>query len=264
MLTPSYFDIDISMNHTLNISDNDAYFVDIESMPILTICPNEISAQFSASDTIVCQNEFISFYSDNTNNNYNYQWFFPGGTPSYSNEGNTPEVQYKTPGQYDVTLIVSDDFNQDTKIKSEYIQVLAKPEIELGLNKTVCQGEELEIGVEHNAELTYEWSTGESSSTVTIDEEGLYELSVMDSFGCVSSDSLYLNTYPKPTIDSLIVENDVLYIETDSIYDYSFDNGPWSDLRRYPFDQDGYHNLEIRIHILVLRTLQYSLVEKIN
>lgn len=245
-LTPSYFDIDISMNHTLNISDNDGSYVNIDSMPILTICPSEISAEFSAPDTIVCKNESISFYSNSTNNDYNYQWFFPGGAPSYSNEENPPEVQYNTAGQYDVTLVVSDDFNQDTLTKHNYIRVAAIPNVELGLSQSICKGEYTEVGIEDISGYDYLWSNGETTSSISVDEAGKYVLTVINDYGCYKSDSVIVNVYPKPAIDSLIINDNGITIVTDSLYEYSIDNSPWTNSEHLFIDEEGTHNLEIR------------------
>lgn len=52
-----------------------------------------------------------------------YSWFFPGGTPTYSNE-TSPIVTYETPGIYDAQLTVSNAAGSETITKSRFTHVL--------------------------------------------------------------------------------------------------------------------------------------------
>ena len=51
-----------------------------------------------------------------------YQWQFPGGDPSSSQERN-PTVTYSSSGTYEVTLSVTNAYGQDEKTKSGYVTV---------------------------------------------------------------------------------------------------------------------------------------------
>ncbi|WP_163325186.1 PKD domain-containing protein [Draconibacterium mangrovi] len=61
-------------------------------------------AVFSASSTTIVAGQTVQFSNLSENEPTNYQWYFPGGTPSASTEPN-PTVNYTTAGTYDVTLI---------------------------------------------------------------------------------------------------------------------------------------------------------------
>ena len=52
-----------------------------------------------------------------------WTWTFEGGTPPTASGQNPPSVTYNTPGDYDVTLTVSDGSLSDTEIKVDYITV---------------------------------------------------------------------------------------------------------------------------------------------
>lgn len=54
--------------------------------------------------------------------NATWSWSFPGGSPATSNLRN-PKVVYTQTGQYDVTLVVSDQFGTDTAVISKMISV---------------------------------------------------------------------------------------------------------------------------------------------
>lgn len=52
----------------------------------------------------------------------NYTWYFPGGTPSTSNDQN-PVVCYATPGQYDLALVVDNGFDVDSIYSTNAVYV---------------------------------------------------------------------------------------------------------------------------------------------
>ncbi|MFN0274242.1 MAG: hypothetical protein ACKVPJ_00730, partial [Chitinophagales bacterium] len=66
---------------------------------------------------------------------------------------------------------------------------LVFPEIDLGPDIEVCEGDEyvLDAG---DGFSTYEWNTGETTQTIIVTEEGEYEVTVTNAYGCAASDSL--------------------------------------------------------------------------
>jgi PKD repeat protein len=80
-------------------------------------------ADFIGNPTTVIAGGTVSFTDQSTNNPTSWQWSFPGGTPSTSTQQN-PTVTYNTPGTYNVTLIVSNQYGSDTITKTAYINVL--------------------------------------------------------------------------------------------------------------------------------------------
>lgn len=83
---------------------------------------NGLLANFIASDTKVCENEAITFSDYSAGNVTSWAWSFPGGNPDTSNEQN-PVVSYRTPGNYDVSLTVSDGTDSNTTLKQGYITI---------------------------------------------------------------------------------------------------------------------------------------------
>lgn len=82
------------------------------------------SAQIAAEKLSVnCFENSVQFvdHSAVSNQGTNWEWSFPGGTPNSSNIEN-PIVTYDTPGSYDVTLTVSDNFGTSTQTISNLIE----------------------------------------------------------------------------------------------------------------------------------------------
>lgn len=82
------------------------------------------SAQIAADKlSINCFENNIQFvdHSAVTNQGTTWEWSFPEGTPNNSSLEN-PVVTYDTPGTYDVTLTVTDDFGTSTQTISNLIE----------------------------------------------------------------------------------------------------------------------------------------------
>lgn len=81
------------------------------------------SAQIAANRfNINCTNNIVQFYNHSAmrTDGASYNWQFEGGIPATSNEEN-PLVYYENPGQYDVTLAVTDLNGADSQTLSSFI-----------------------------------------------------------------------------------------------------------------------------------------------
>lgn len=83
-------------------------------------------AEFTANNTEVEMNSYVSFSDQSTGLPTSRIWYFEGGSPSVSTSIN-PSVYYQTPGKYDVTLVVSNSLGKDSIVKTEYIFVANPP-----------------------------------------------------------------------------------------------------------------------------------------
>jgi PKD repeat protein len=91
------------------------------SLRILAPVPEPPVAEFTAEKTNITIGESVQFNDLTQNEPTSWQWSFPGGTPSSSNEKN-PKVSYNLPGEYDVTLEASKDgFTPSKKINYKFI-----------------------------------------------------------------------------------------------------------------------------------------------
>jgi len=79
-------------------------------------------ANFTTDTTVIVEGDSLHFTDLSENNPISWQWEFEGGTPETSTEQN-PVIVYSTPGIYDVTLIVSNNYGSDTLSIPGYITV---------------------------------------------------------------------------------------------------------------------------------------------
>jgi lysyl endopeptidase len=152
------------------------------------VVPN-LSANFNATQAEICIGADVSFINTSIGTIINYEWSFPGGTPNSSNEEN-PVVNYQNAGVYDVILTISDGISTSTQNFENYILVSEVPQTpsistSTGLN-IVCLGSSLELSsssLEGNL-----WSTGETTQTILIEQEGFYSLNtIVNSCGSITN-----------------------------------------------------------------------------
>ena len=105
-----------------------------------TIIINELIANltsdFSASDSTICQGTTVSFTNLSTGANA-YLWDFGDGNTSNLQ---TPTHTYSTPGTYDVSLTANSGTNTITETKTSFITVNSNPNINAGIRSNICSG----------------------------------------------------------------------------------------------------------------------------
>ncbi|MBB3697279.1 T9SS type A sorting domain-containing protein [Flammeovirga yaeyamensis] len=79
-------------------------------------------AHFVADSTSLDVNTYITFTDSTRNSPREWSWFFEGGAPSTSSAQH-PRVQYREYGEFDVTLIASNDVGADTLHIANHISV---------------------------------------------------------------------------------------------------------------------------------------------
>ncbi|HOZ29867.1 MAG TPA: PKD domain-containing protein [Bacteroidales bacterium] len=89
-------------------------------------CVTAPSVAFDANPRLIAAGQSVQFENLSTGYPTYHTWSFPGGTPSYSNEGSpTNPIIYSTPGIYDVTLTVNNGCGASYITKENYIYVFS-------------------------------------------------------------------------------------------------------------------------------------------
>ncbi len=103
------------------ITDDSNYELNVELVPHTSLL-----ADFYASTTITGAGSSIDFSDDSWGSDIiSWEWTFEGGTPSTSSDENPIGIIYENPGEFDVTLTVSNTNGEsDTKYQENYINVM--------------------------------------------------------------------------------------------------------------------------------------------
>ncbi len=137
------------------------YFDDLSILKIpFSVIP---SASFGSDNSIILQNSSVQFTDLSSGYPNSWWWQFEGGSPDFSTLQH-PIVQYSSPGNYDVTLAVTNEFGTDTLLYLDYLLVLdsllCKPVVYAGNDTTIAPWESYQT---MNAQVenfkSLKWST---------------------------------------------------------------------------------------------------------
>ncbi len=96
------------------IDDSISFFVDMQEAPV---------ADFVAEKEVIVEGSSMYFVDMSENSPNTWEWTFEGGTPSTSSDQNPINIQYDTPGTWDVSLTVTNDYGTHTINKENFIYV---------------------------------------------------------------------------------------------------------------------------------------------
>ncbi|MEK7257728.1 MAG: FG-GAP-like repeat-containing protein, partial [Bacteroidota bacterium] len=173
-----------------------------------------------------------------------------GGSPitsySWSNGATTQNLLNVPGGSYSVTAT---DGNGCQIIGSATVTALTNPTVNLGADITFQQGQQAVLDATGTG-LTYLWSTGATTPTITVTSMGTYSVTVTNSSGCTATDAVVVtvttstndqdNKY-KITV-SPNPSHDIIYIRCEGSSTSSvelIDNLGWLLLKDNSFAPDG-------------------------
>tara|TARA_B100000780_G_C21061131_1_gene426515 strand:- start:514 stop:1272 length:759 start_codon:yes stop_codon:yes gene_type:complete len=95
---------------------------------------------------------------------------------------------------------MTSDINGCSVMDTLDVEVYPTPMIDLGNDTSVCNNVEytLDAGAGY---VDYEWSSGEFTQAVIINNSGLYSVSVVDTNGCEGTESVTINVIQSPEVD---------------------------------------------------------------
>jgi len=160
-------------------------YIQVDSCPPPTV-------NFTASDTIICEGDCINFTDLSTDTPTSWQWIFPGGILSTSTAQNPTNICYNDTGVFDIQLIATSVNGSDTLTKIFYIAVYPFPMVDLGKDTTVCAGDSVILDAGANPGAGFNWSTGDTTQTITVSDSSSYFVQVTDN-NCTTNDTININ-----------------------------------------------------------------------
>ncbi len=126
-------------------------------------------------------------------------------------------------GSYDV--LVRNECNMSgVESNNATVTVHPLPVIDLGADVHICNGDELVLDGGSGL-AQYDWSTGESTQTITVSSADIYSVKVTDENGCSQSDTLQVMVDPniaRPDLgrDTAICLGETVTLDAGEIYDH--------------------------------------------
>ncbi|MCX7696424.1 MAG: gliding motility-associated C-terminal domain-containing protein [Bacteroidales bacterium] len=164
----------------------------VDEIKVYVPTQSQLNANFTASQTNICVGQCINFTDQSSGNPTSWSWTFAGATPGTSTQQNPTNICYNTPGQYTVTLTVSNGSSQDTETKTAYITVNPAPNVTITASQTqICPGQQVTLTA--GGASTYSWNQGLGNSnpvTVSPPSTTTYSVTGTDNNNCTGSASI--------------------------------------------------------------------------
>ena len=173
----------------------------------IIVNPNPVVLIISSS-TEICYGDSVSIIANIENSNV---W-----SPSNGLLCQNCDTTIASPEQTTIYTVISTNMYDCAKQDSILLVVNKNPDFDIIKKDTlsgICEGDSMILAVETNYQ-SYYWSTGEIEDTTLIYKEGKYFVTVEDTNGCTSTDSIKINGIKKPIAnlgaDTLVCSLDYL------------------------------------------------------
>ncbi|WP_052671341.1 alkaline phosphatase PhoX [Aequorivita vladivostokensis] len=179
--TPGTFDVTLVVSNIAGTSDAQikTEYITVDQDPL---------SDFEANDLLITEGETVTFTDLSGNTADSWLWTFEGGTPATSTDP-SPVVTYNTPGEYDVTLEISNLAGaSDSEMKTDYIRVAEMPVAAFEADRVfVSEGESVTFtDLSQNNTNSWFWTfeggtpatSSDESPVVTYNTAGVYDVSL--------------------------------------------------------------------------------------
>jgi hypothetical protein len=182
----------------------------------------------AGADITTCGNDSVQLSSTATGTStLKYQWI---DAATQKNVGTAPSIKVRVLKSASYKLIVTDSVGCSNE---DVLNVItkAKPYTNLSLSGSAsfCDGGSAMLNAGAGF-ISYKWSTGETSQTITVKKSGKYNCDVTtDGLGCSGgSDSIAITKHSIPPTPTIVKSNDTLVISPSKIYQWYFNGSPIS------------------------------------
>ena len=189
---PGVYSVELLVESSFGCSDSVIKEIEIHQKP---------NSEFTISD--LCFGDITNIENTSTTNSgivVSYLWDFGDnlGSVSFS-----PDHQYSSPGTYEVKLIIEDSYGcRDTS--NITIDVIENPSISIFNHDEMwyCEKDSVWLEVYPDDEDMVLWSNGTFENSAFFNYPGMHYVTVYDSFGCFSKDSILIEEIELPIVDA--------------------------------------------------------------
>lgn len=165
-----------------------------------------ITAIFVADTTVIQTGRQVGFENLSLGEPTDYHWIFQGGEPAESFSRNPGKISYKRYGEFDVTLIISNQLRADTLVRTKYIKTVpgifpnpAKNQVNILLGSHEHETIKVEIYNMHGIKLFDGNYTVSSLYSLSVDtnflRQGVYVINLSESGQQIARQKLIIARY---------------------------------------------------------------------
>ncbi len=176
---------DSTTDYTVQITRGNCVFTDTVNVKVL---PQPLATFTGSLSTCSGSTEEYSIPSQPGNS---YIWHVSGGTPA-SGAGDSISVTWDNAGTQTISLVATNGQCSDSATQSVTVAPPISPVIDATNLVLANVGDTslLSLPVPY---VSYIWSTGAASSTISVDSAGMYSVTVIDANGCSGTDSIEID-----------------------------------------------------------------------
>ena len=128
-----------------------------------------------------------------------FDWVFGDGQSAIDSGAQIAHL-YAAPGSYIVTLTIRNKCETPVQVFTDTVTINDVPP-DPSTALALCAGElELDANPQDLPDFTYAWSTGDSTETITVTQQGMYAVTVTDALGC-STDGTIMTADNRPQVE---------------------------------------------------------------
>lgn len=134
------------------------------------------------------------------------------------------------------------------KIVQLTLQLNKKPEVNLPETAEFCNGKSVELDAGFNLNYSYEWSSGQKTNKISINQEGTYTVKVTSNFGCENTASTVVKKSQIAEILNVQITNNnaTIILSATGDFEYSLDNKNWQDSNEFKNLANGNYTVYVR------------------
>ena len=176
-------------------------------LPNFTQSVNDPSQPPGFTVESACLGQPLTLLATGTSDIDEFEWTFDEFASPQAGVGDSIQVTYSTTGPHTITLRIFNRCGYDSLFTGE-VEVFTIPEDPIVPdNVALCNDEVvLEAWAEDDPDLSYVWSTGETTRTITVTEPSVVDVFILNSNGC-----------PSDTIEVFVGGNLTVGLEDQSI-----------------------------------------------
>ena len=181
----------------------------------------EFGATATASSTTLCEDENVQVFAEAVGGTGVYSYSWTSDPEGYFSDEQNPVFE-NLDDNVTFTVAVSDGVDT-TYASTPEITVFARPSVQLGNDTAVCGDNTLILDAGSFLNVTYLWSTGETTQTIELDSAGMglgtfdYWVEVMNENNCPGMDTIQVTyaAYPEVSLgpDTTLCNHNTLMLD---------------------------------------------------
>ncbi|MCL6524717.1 MAG: gliding motility-associated C-terminal domain-containing protein [Thermoflavifilum sp.] len=206
----------VTVTNAFGCSASDTMRLQVNPVPVVQV----------STDTAVCKGESVHLAAQPILGTDNLRYLWSGGEQ-------TPTIQVMAEKDMPFWVRVTNKWGCSAS-DTIHLKVYPLPRLSIAHDTSTCEGQPIRLEAGEEDGCHYLWSTGDTTHSIEVEEEGVYRVKVVNQYGCQLQDSVELRVHPLPRLSlqrqANICENQQIQLkaeadDSDATYTYQWNDG---------------------------------------